>query len=684
MNRQYDFGPDERAGFRLAAAGRFLWVQPPEQDVQMPVTRLSGRDLSFLPSAGSFPRLGTEQPLVLRTPSSAVGPFSWRITRLDSIPPLGRTEVTAELTEPQPEQARRLLSLLWTFGDQVVPVTSANSDLETVEDPARVRSLVRALFANRYRAVIREIGGTHRWRAARLAPDYRLLVEWEAGDRLPEPPFEIEVGGYYCDYRFLISDPPRRGVPPMPARVAKLRRRGDRRVPAPPQTTVSFAHPVWPELRMTRSVCDLSLGGLSVSTGAVEDLLYPGLLIDDMQIAWKRGQVLRVMAQVRHVSPAIHGEGQTCGLSIVHEDGRELPWAREVWDALHPRTRVGQPWQDDVWDLCVASGYLGLSDKEVGDFEALRPRFVAANRKLATAPGIGCQVTWPTQDRVEATISHLKVWRHAWLVHQLARYNEARPLWVSGDEILRDVYLRGYEHALLDRDARWHVGYVQDAAKWSRLVHYDFPLRYADSDRACIVPFRAWEGRCDSAPAAPFPLPPGTEVTWATAPDLCTLLEHVHTTRPRPYVEANDYLLQRFDLADVKRLWRRAGLERDRQVIVARNDGQLRAAAVLELAEDGLHLYGLLDIVRLFELEPGGADLFPALLERSRSWYRERGKTKFVYFDEHMSDEHARQAGFADLGGASLTVIGRELIPDLLEHVLEVTAPRSAARPATA
>jgi hypothetical protein len=428
-------------------------------------------------------------------------------------------------------------------------------------------------------------------------------------------------------------------------------------------------------MRLTRPVCDLSLGGLSASTVAVDDLLYPGLLIDDMEIAWKRGRSLHVMAEVRHVSPAIHGKGQTCGFAVVQEGCQELPWAHEVWDALHPRTRIGQPWHDDVWDLCTSSGYLDLSNKNSAEFEALRPSFAAATEKLAAAPEIGCQVTWPTRDRVEATISLLKVWRHTWLAFQLARHNEDRPLWVSGNEILRDVYLRGYEHALLDPESDWHVAYVQDAAQWSRLIHYDFPLRYAGSDRACIVPFRGWEGRCDSEPAAPAPMPPGSEVARATASELRAILDHLHATRPGPYIEANDYVMQGFDLAEVKHLWRRAGLERDRQVVVARSGGKMRAAAVLELAEDGLHLYGLLDIVRLFEIEPGGAALFPALLERARSWYRACGKKKFVYFDEQMTDNHAQTAGLTDLGKASLAIIGRDLIPDLLEHVHEVTAP---------
>ena len=122
--------------------------------------------------------------------------------------------------------------------------------------------------------------------------------------------------------------------------------------------------------------------------------------------------------------------------------------------------------------------------------------------------------------------------------------------------------------------------------------------------------------------------------------------------------------------------WKRAGLARDRVTLIARHNGRACAAAVCELVEDGLHLFGLLDVVRLFAITPGGRATFTALLEASRDWYASRGKTGFAYFCETEDYAHATAADLVDLGTADMTVLAAELMPDQLEHAWEITAPK--------
>jgi hypothetical protein len=115
-------------------------------------------------------------------------------------------------------------------------------------------------------------------------------------------------------------------------------------------------------------------------------------------------------------------------------------------------------------------------------------------------------------------------------------------------------------------------------------------------------------------------------------------------------------------------------------VLVARLAGEPMAAAVLESADDGLHLFHLLDLVRLFPLADGGERLFPVLLDQVRPWFANRGKAKFIYSLENGDVEQATRAGLKDLGEADTSFLPVDLLPELVEQLFEITAPRDVPR----
>lgn len=194
-----------------------------------------------------------------------------------------------------------------------------------------------------------------------------------------------------------------------------------------------------------------------------------------------------------------------------------------------------------------------------------------------------------------------------------------------------------------------------------------------DTDRTCILRFQAMEGRCDAE--NPFTVL-GYTIETATPDEVGQLLDVIAGARPLSYREAHDLVPERVCLTEMQHSWARVGMARRREIVVARRAGQAVAAGILELGEDGVHLFGLLDVVRTFALAPGGAEAFGAILEAAREWYRAAGKQKFAYFVEHEDLAHAERAGMLDLGGADLLVIGSDLMSDQLEHIWEITAPR--------
>jgi hypothetical protein len=553
---------------------------------------------------------------------------------------------------------------------------------ESITDPALIEARVRALVANRAPAFVRMAAGTIRGRAVPLLDDgaYPLQIALEDPDTL-EFPFELELIGYNSIYRFPVTRGLRVGGPgenrvaiPLPARLVRLQHRASRRAEAPPECTITFQHPAFPDLRIHRPVRDLSFQGLCFDTRLDQDMIRAGLHLRDVVITAPGGDTMRCDADVRVVFPAADGRGAGCGVQLqLATPGDRTTWQELVGSTLHPSTRLGGTWSEDSWDLYTASGYFSLSGKSQPHFALLKAPFASVTRKVDAAPNVGCQVAWPSERGVEASLSLLKIYEHTWFGFQMAKLPGAPADGASGREVLRDIHLRAYEHAQNDPNLRWTMGLVQASARWSKLVHYDLPVRYLDSGLACTTDFHALQFDVpDRLPAAADT----AAIGLASATETARLLDGLRWRRPWVYREALDLVPERFELGGLCQQWQDAGLTRERALLVARQGGQVVAAAVVESADPGLHLFGLLDVVRLYPTVPAGLAAFDALLDAAAAWYAARGRTQFTCLLEDGPVPDCAHLAPRDLGRGTLTLLSTELIPSFLEHVSEVTAPR--------
>ena len=160
------------------------------------------------------------------------------------------------------------------------------------------------------------------------------------------------------------------------------------------------------------------------------------------------------------------------------------------------------------------------------------------------------------------------------------------------------------------------------------------------------------------------------------ASDVPPLLAALSRLRPACYLDALDLTPSTLDLGDNAALWQRAGLARERRIFVSRMGDELVAAAVAELAEEGAHLFRLLDIVRVYSFSREGDERLAALVLTAGQWFSSRGKERFILFREEqtkidLSDLNVVQ----ELGPADMSILNAALLPELLEHTSEVTSP---------
>jgi len=553
---------------------------------------------------------------------------------------------------------------------------------ETLREPSEIRAVLRLLVERGASATVDDAG-----RIVRLHAESYDEAAGEVTFRMlgapPRPPFVVVAPGYNAVYRLLVRSMragDERLCVALPDAVERVRSRRSQRVPVAEGLRVSFDHPLFPERRVVRPVLDLTHDGLAFAADNSCVALDAGIDIPFMLVERPTGEVIGLRARIQNRRATEDDDALAYGCTIEAHDERDADrWRATCEELLFPQTRRGAA---EVWSVYRDSGYFGLSDTLDG-FEHLRTSYVEASRALASAPELGCQTSWPAHGPAVATVTNLRLYPSTWFSYHLAVRPE-RAVALRASEVLRELYRQYIEHCIAQPGARWQMAYVQESAHWSMRVHVDVPRRYQDQGHALVRDFRALQVRSVGA-ARPAQSAGAFEVQSASDVEAHRALRSLRARLPAQYCDALEYDddPDRFRLLAWKRTWSQSRLERDRDLLIATEHGVPVAAGVVEAAQPGLHLFGLLDTLRMYALAPAGERAFEALLDGARAWFRQHNRRSFCYLEE----EGSLSTDGTDvklMSRAMMTLLSIERLPEMLEHLHSETAIVPDARSSTA
>ncbi|MBK9072775.1 MAG: hypothetical protein IPL79_17510 [Myxococcales bacterium] len=452
----------------------------------------------------------------------------------------------------------------------------------------------------------------------------------------------------------------------------------------------------WHRRTSTSTPLQIHSSRAGVGTGRMRNISYNGVsfvLDETVTTPAAMADELVPGASIQIVPDGASGDSPTTVTIVARRrmsDGREVysgevtateddAWHRLVMQTLNPYTQQGRQWAAAQWALYERAGYFSLSNKQPEHFVELRGQFERVCDRLDDMPHLACSIVWPATGKSEliATATMFRVYAHTWMGFQLAKITGSFDGF-SGREILRRTLLHCYEHMQRHDDGvRYVAMLVQAKRTWSAYFMYELPLRYVDDGYAAIVRFRALVVEV----ATPFDAAPSAHaaVGPASPEDAAALAEAIGALRPAMYCEAFDLTPARMGFGDIAAPWHAAGLARQRAVFVARADGELVCGAVLELAQDGVHLFGLLDVMRVYPVRPGGEAYVSALIAAAQAWFAAQGKARFVLMleDDAWLGE-AQRAACVDMGESDAVILSVDRLPEFLEHLYEITAPRTS------
>ncbi len=561
---------------------------------------------------------------------------------------------------------------------------------EYIDDPVRIRRILHALAKNQTTGFVR-LHDDEQIEIDRLSMDgqaisYRL-DRFDLGDSSgnacedlleSNPQMEIYLSGYNSVYFSKVSNLGVKGVEfrsEVPKVLLRYRHRFQRRLQAPDEFEIEIRHPRLACLNFKAALHDMSYQGVSFRAPFYEWWLRTCKTVEGI-IRFRGRYVWRGSARIRYVRVVRMSTDVEMDLSIAYllqllhvNQASKQNWEKIVNRYLHPNTGCDAIWTDEIWSLYQDSGYFRLSGKSPIDFDDLRVDFGRTNRLLDAWPELGCRIVWFSESGVDATLSVTRQYKYTWLFHQLAKRRRMK----NGDTskgALGDVYRRAFEYMQAQQDFHWHLGYFEAGVGWHHRILSGFFDRYKNSPHVFIEPFRLMEFTCSQR----LSFSGLYRIDTADDAETSQLLDWLNAHRPTVYREALDYVPERMGLDYMKAIMKGAGFASERKILVAGKNGRMVASAVCESGQNGLNLFRLYDGVRMFALTPEGHYAFGDLLEAAKLWYRGLGKKAFVLFDENNDKLHWLPTGkYQDLGKGSLAIYSKELIPDFLEYIQEIS-----------
>jgi hypothetical protein len=664
-------------GFWLQSGVRLVF-----EDLALPpceIVRLSPEALWFLPS-GTVPSAIKLLRVTVQYQGRTIGPLRGRIVHLGQR--VERPCVGLRLVDLSMDAGREILTLLHDMvrlgqaevGFQLSPI------LEQITNTERINAIMGALTGVPSDVVALPNGRQVRFQIEE-ADIEKVDVAWsilgEPGPRLKTGPVTLDIAGYNSVYRIHVpgfEQVDGQTTSPQPTKLERMRYRFFRRGVVRSHHRVEFRHPVWRDVYIDADVRDVSFGGISFATSRDEDLLFPGLVIPYLEVKTAEGKTIGLRGQVRSVS-SVEGE-DVCGMSVTAywpEEG-EGDWMRLASETLYPTTRTSEELTEELWQLFDDSGYFKLAGKTPEQFSELKKGFLDIGKRAAKTPRLICQAVWPSTRGVEASVSFLKGYQTSWMGHQLAKRPGRPPVGVPGPgQIMRDIYMRAFEHPQADPDFDWMIGYIEPHVPWMNKAHIEFARKYVSSGHSLVMPLYMLSASCTD----PSGLDAGDlEMGPATPDELAQLSNHIAATKPRSYFESLDFNLDRIGFEEVEQQWGNAGFERHRQIYTARRGGQPIASMVMETGELGTNMFQLLDSVRIIPLVEEGRDTFVPLLDEARRWYAARNRTSFLFFREDEDRSYHDTAKLHQVSEMYFWIISSAILPDFLEHVCELTGRR--------
>ncbi len=372
--------------------------------------------------------------------------------------------------------------------------------------------------------------------------------------------------------------------------------RNPRRQVSPPLIAL-FHHPLLGK-RKKLEVFDISTSGISVREPVNEGILFPGLILPDVDIAYAGTFQIRCSVQAiyrRQTEDAAH-----CGLVILDMDFHSYSRLNDLLGrSMDPHTFIStEVDMDALWEFFFDTGFLYA--KKYRLLQSYKDRFKETYRKLYQEnPDIARHITYEKDGRIYGHMSMVKAYERAWMIHHHAARNLENRL--PGFQVLKQImiFLNGMCH-LPSAKMDYVMCYYRPDNKFPERVFGGF-ARHLNDRRGCSLDLFAY---LTWSVANTAPLPEGWTLTDATPDELRELRLFYAQASGGLFPDVLDLEGLQKGLSTLEQAYARLGFLRRWKALALRCNGKPAAILIPNRSDLGINLSELLNGITIFLLEP--------------------------------------------------------------------------------
>ncbi len=370
-----------------------------------------------------------------------------------------------------------------------------------------------------------------------------------------------------------------------------------------PSPNIVFRHPFTQKTNNLK-VFDLSGSGFSVEEDAYNAILFPGLIIPELEIYFTNRFNIKCKAQVVYRKIVGEEKGNNwakCGLALLDMDmedhGRLSALLHQAKNRSSYICNIVD--LDDLWNFFFKSGF--IYPKKYAFLEANKEKIKETYKKLYTQnPKIARHFIYQDKGRILGHMAMVRFYENAWLIHHHAADRSAS---------------RGAGVAVLDQIGR----FINDSHRLGS-IQMNFVFCYFRPENK--FPSRVFGGitgntkdpkGCSLDTFAYFhyqkmfyselKLPEPWKLIKTQPEDFLELKNFYEHSSGGLMLNALELEQSSENLDDLSKEYQKLGLKRERYLVSLKKDGRLKAVVMINISDIGLNLAELTSTIQVIVVD---------------------------------------------------------------------------------
>ena len=398
-----------------------------------------------------------------------------------------------------------------------------------------------------------------------------------------------------------------------------------------PSPSIVFSHPLTKKIT-TLPVVDISGSGFSVEENEENSVLFPGLILQDIEIEIANNCSIKCLSQVVHTEATngIREKGIKSGLAILDMDIQDqMKLAGILQRSNNKNTYVcNRVNLDSLWKFFFDAGF--IYPEKYTEFHDNKQKFMQTYEKLYIEhPRIARHFIYQDKGIIYGHISMLRLFTKTWLFHHhastLSIFNGPGIAVLNQiAQYVNDYYLQYSTHMA------YVVSYYRSNNRFPNRIFGGFAKELDDNNGCSVYPMTYLSF---NKIKKEFELPSSIRIEPTKLEDLMELKHSIGEKYSKLMFSALDFDQNFYNNHELSLEYEDIGFKREKHIFSIKVYGKLKAIFLVLVSDLGINLSGLTNSIHAFIIDNQDFSKKPfyLVLYKLQKYYKDNGIRVLVH-----------------------------------------------------